>query len=297
MINSMTGYGEAGVHEEKLDLSVEIKTVNNRYLKISVRTPEGCTSLESPVESMVRRRIQRGTVSVFLKIIRETTSADYQLNEEVLRKYFDQLKQMNFGGTPLSFPSVVESLLLLPGVVEEPQPSEKSCVTAEFEKLVMKVLEEALDRLDRMRAEEGRNMTGSLKEDCRFLAGEIDRLAVDAPKVTESYRQRLEERIGKVLEEKQLTFEPSDLIREIAVFADKSDVAEELVRFRSHLDQFETILEEGGACGRKLDFLTQEMFREVNTIGSKSSDAAIARVVVDMKGAIERMREMVQNIE
>jgi uncharacterized protein (TIGR00255 family) len=246
---------------------------------------------------MVRRRIQRGTVSVFLKINRETTSTDYQLNEEVLRKYFDQLKQMNFGGTPLSFPSVVESLLLLPGVVEEPQPSEKSCVTAEFEKLVMKVLEEALDRLDRMRAEEGRNMTGSLKEDCRFLAGEIDRLAVDAPKVTESYRQRLEERIGKVLEEKQLTFEPSDLIREIAVFADKSDVAEELVRFRSHLDQFETILEEGGACGRKLDFLTQEMFREVNTIGSKSSDAAIARVVVDMKGAIERMREMVQNIE
>jgi uncharacterized protein (TIGR00255 family) len=170
--------------------------------------------------------------------------------------------------------------------------------------IVWPILEEAvslaINELQTMRRKEGESMVTDLRENCRQLGEWIAQIEQFVPRVAEQYRAKLHERIGRVMAEQNLTLEPADLIREVALFADRSDISEEIVRFRSHLTQFNGVIEEStpkDGCGRRLDFLTQEMFREVNTIGSKANDSDITKVVVELKTVIERIREMVQNIE
>ena len=148
-----------------------------------------------------------------------------------------------------------------------------------------------------MRADEGRAMADDLRTNCQAVAGELAAIEVRAPLVVESYRDRISERLKKLLAEFDVSVEASDVIREVGLFAERSDISEEIVRLRSHLDQFDSIMQIAESSGRKLEFLTQEMFRETNTIGSKANDAEIARHVIEIKAAIERMREMIQNIE
>jgi uncharacterized protein (TIGR00255 family) len=154
-----------------------------------------------------------------------------------------------------------------------------------------------MDNLSHMREEEGRAMATDLAANCRAIAGELDAIAERAPLMVETYRNRLEERLKKLLAEQSVTLEPADLIREVSIFAERSDISEEIVRLRSHLEQFDAIMGLAESSGRKLEFLIQEMFREVNTIGSKSTDVEIARHVIEIKTAIERLREMIQNVE
>ena len=148
-----------------------------------------------------------------------------------------------------------------------------------------------------MRAEEGRAMAADLAANCRRSPGELEAIDARAPLVVDRYRARLTERLTKMLAEYQITLEPADLIREISIFAERSDISEEIVRLRSHLEQFDDTLDLPESSGRKLEFLTQEMFRETNTIGSKANDVQIARHVIEIKAAIERIREMIQNVE
>jgi len=290
----MTGHGEAHRHERNVVVAVEVRTINNRYFKLSVRSTENYAALEPQIEDVVRQQVRRGTVQVTLRVDREPTPDDYQLNEVVLASYRKQLERMH---EKLHIGEAVrlETLLALPGVVNE-KYSHDDAVESEWP-IVRGALLEALENLGRMRQEEGKAMADDLAANCQTLATELAEIDKRAPSVVENYRGRITDRLNKLLSELGISVQPSDIIREVGLFADRSDISEEVVRLRSHLEQFAAFMNEAESNGRKLDFLIQEMFRETNTIGSKSNDAQIARHVVEMKTAIERMREMIQNVE
>ncbi len=273
----------------------EIKTVNNRYLKISLRMTEGYGLLEPQVENLVREKISRGTVGVSVRISRDFSAADSRLNEPLLKAYFEQVREV---GTALGTGAVPDLglFLALPGVVQE----EKFLSEEQNEavgKTVLQSVREAIENLEQMRKAEGDSMSLDLTGNASLLETELTAVEKLAPLVAKTYRQKLTERVGKIMNEHNLLLDSADLAREIALFADKSDISEEIVRFRSHLLQFAEIIRKGESCGRKLDFLTQELFRETNTIGSKANDSEITKHVIEMKTIIERIREMVQNVE
>jgi uncharacterized protein (TIGR00255 family) len=291
---SMTGYGEAHRQQGGVTVAIELRTVNNKYLKMAVRSSEGYGGLESRIESVVRENVRRGTVTLSVRVDRATAPEDYRINDTVLASYRDQIRGfLGAAGDETKVP--MESLLLLPGVVEE--DAGRRLETSEDWPLIESVLREALDQLNKMRAVEGQAMRRELESNCRTIAANLEAIEGLAPRVAEHYRQRLTERLNKLLAEHEIRVEPSDVVREVGLFADRVDISEETVRMRSHLDQFAAILQEAESAGRKLEFITQEMFRETNTIGSKANDAEIAGHVVEIKTVIERIREMVQNIQ
>jgi uncharacterized protein (TIGR00255 family) len=291
---SMTGFGEARRQADDVAVAAELRTVNNRYFKFSLRITEGYGAIEPQVESLVREQVKRGTVNLTLKIDRLVSPEQYSLNLDVLDAYRRQLDEFH-NQRQLPRPIDFAQLLALPGVVRE------VVVTADQSEhvwgTVQAALGEALTRLNAFRQEEGRAMAADLRANCDLIASELDKVAARAPTLVDSYRTRLHERVQSLLEEYQVTLDPADLIREVSIFAERSDISEEIVRLRSHLEQFGAIMQKEDGAGRKLEFLIQEMFREVNTIGSKSGDVDIARSVVEMKTAIERLREMIQNVE
>ena len=294
MLLSMTGFGEARCHQDGLAVSVEVRCINSRYLKLSIRTTDGFGALEPQIEPIVRKRIRRGTIQVTVHVDRERSPADYRINTTALDGYRQQLEAIRQLWS-LSQPCSLESLLMLPGVVEE-NAGGSADVAGDWP-LIRQTLEAAMSSLERMRVEEGRAMTTDLRANCRAVAASLDEVQRRAPLVVEAYRTRLEERLQKILADFNVTLDPADLIREVSLFADRSDISEEIVRLRSHLEQFEAIMQSPESSGRKLDFLTQEMVREGNTIGSKANDVEIARHVVEIKAAVERIREMIQNVE
>lgn len=294
MLLSMTGYGEAQQERDGLVVSVEVRTINNRYLKCTVRTSDGYGSIESLVESLVRKRVRRGTVQVNVRIDRARAPEDYRINVDVLDSYRQQLQTIESRWNP-SQPISLESLLLLPGVVGEGTAG--SVDAGEDWPVIRETVEAAIHGLDQMRIEEGRAMAADLKANCHAMAASLDEIHRRAPLVVDAYRTRLEERLQKTLAELDVTLEPGDVLREVGLFADRSDISEEIVRLRSHLEQFLATVESPESSGRKLEFLTQEMVREANTIGSKAGDVEISRHVIEIKAALERIREMIQNVE
>jgi uncharacterized protein (TIGR00255 family) len=290
----MTGHGEAHRHEAGLSIAAEIRTVNNRYFKLNLRLSDGYAPLEPLVESLIRQQIRRGTVSVQLAIDREPTPDDYRLNDAVLGGYLKQLEAVT--GKPINRDvTQLAPLLALPGVVHEPRaaPAEIEAQWPTLEQVVAA----ALTHLNQMRVDEGRRMAADLNSNARAIAAELSKIEARAPQVVESYRGRLSERLNKLLAEAGVHAQPADIVREVGLFAERTDISEEIVRLKSHLEEFSSVMAADESQGRKLDFLIQEMFRETNTIGSKANDAEIARHVIEIKTAIERMREMIQNVE
>jgi len=291
----MTGHGEAHRHEGGVSVAVEVRTVNNRYFKLSVRTSDGYSSLEPQIEALVRESIRRGTVQINLRIDREASEEDYKLNEKVISGYLKQLEAIGGKSAGQTDAVVRAAVLSLPGVVSQP--------TAGWEKiesqwpLIESTIKEALSSLGRMRTEEGRAMSVDLTGNCRLIGEQLVAIEQRAPLVIEAYRTRIIDRLNKLLEEVGSRIEPADVVREVGMYAERSDISEEIVRLRSHLEQFRTVMTNEEMGGRKLEFLTQEMFRETNTIGSKANDSEIARHVIEIKTAIERIREMIQNVE
>jgi uncharacterized protein (TIGR00255 family) len=290
----MTGFGEARRQSGAVAVAIELRTVNNRYFKFSLRASEGYNSLEPQIESIVREQVKRGTVNVSLKIDRRASPEESALNLEILDSYRQQLELYQ---TEFQLPRgvAIEQLLALPGVVREIDAA------GEFSEaawpMVRATLEEALARLADFRTLEGRAMATDMQSNCAAIANALELVAARAPALVENYRSRLHERVASLLEEYQVTLDSASLIREVSIFAERSDISEEIVRLRSHLEQFATVMSAEESAGRKLEFVIQEMFREVNTIGSKSSDVEVARSVIEMKTAIERLREMIQNVE
>lgn len=290
----MTGHGEARREEAGRTIAVEVRTVNNKYLKLTVRAGDRYASLEPLIEAVVRQQIRRGSIQVTVWVDRAPSPDDFRLNEVVLASYRGQLERIE-EHLRLTEPIRLESLLGLPGVVDE-RVRNQSDVESEWPS-IEGTLVQAMENLQQMRRREGGAMAADLTANRQEIAAQLERIAGRAPGVVDAYRARMLERVGSWLKEFNLQVAGGDLVREVGLFAERCDISEEIVRLRSHLGQFDAILASPESNGRKLEFLTQEMFRETNTIGSKANDAEIALHVIEIKAAIERMREMIQNVE
>lgn len=298
MLLSMTGYGAGQADQDGVVVMVEVRTVNNRYLKLHCRVPDGYAVLEPRIEEVVRKHVRRGAVQLNVDV-RRSSVEDYQLNAGVLKTYVQQISQLKRELSDELSPSGavdIESLLLLPGVVSDDR-ARSSCAEDDWP-LVKTALNQALLDLTSMRETEGQAMAKDLMSQTTEIARCADEVAKLAPRVVEAYQTRLTDRLNKLLDQHGVEVEPADVVREVGVFADRADISEEIVRLNSHLDQFSEIMaREPSGAGRKLEFLVQELLRETNTIGSKANDAEIARHIVHVKTCIERIREMVQNVE
>lgn len=300
----MTGQGSAHVTESiqsetsgsaaRVSVAAEVRTVNSRYFKLALRTSDGYGPLEPQIEQVVRRYVRRGTVQVDLRVDRDAAADDFRLNDTALASYQKQLTDVA-NRLGLAADVSLEALLALPGVVDERVT--RSVDTDSEWPLVEKALTQALEGLTKMRTNEGASMATDMAAQCASMSESLDHIHERAPLVADGYRDRLTERMNKLLTEYEVTVEPSDVIREVGLFSERSDISEEVVRLRHHLEQFDTIMGLDESSGRKLEFITQEMFRETNTIGSKANDAEIGRQVIEIKAAIERIREMIQNVE
>lgn len=292
----MTGYGEAHYQSDSLTVAIELRALNNRYLKVSLRAAEPHNLLEPEFEKVIRRTIRRGTIQTHLRIDRQLAAQDYKINLTALRSYVGQLRglwdELNLGDQGQG---LLGQVLALPGVV--PEPGDAASHLDDDWPLLERVLNEAVAKLQSMRLEEGRAMAQEFLQLRDHIADQLEQIRQLAPTVAANFRDRLHERVRSLLSDHDVQIDRSDLIKEVSIFAERTDIAEEVTRLGSHLEQFRDILNEPESPGRKMEFLTQEMFREVNTIGSKAGDVTISRHVVEIKGTLERMRELVQNVE
>lgn len=287
MLLSMTGHGHGTARNQQAAVSVEIRSVNNRFLKTTVYGEVGA-DLQSQVEEAVRALVKRGTVTVRLRLER-LDPEQYKLNETAIAAYLDQIRKLRHSAdVPWA------AILSLPGVVHEPAISSDD---EQLSQLVREAVEQALGELQGMRSREGTSMRENLTENLQQFRNWLEQVERLAPRVVENFAQRARDRIQSLLAKYEISSQPADIIREVGLFAERADIAEETVRLRSHLQQFEKTMGDQESNGRRLDFLIQEFLRETNTIGSKAQDAEIASCVVEMKTIIERVREMVQNVE
>ena len=292
MLLSMTGYGEARLEDSRWTIQVEVRTVNNRHVKLSAKISEPYGTKEAEVEQLVREKVKRGSVQLNLRVERPRRPEDYRLNLVALASYREQLKSVHGYGEQAND---LTQLLALPGVVEDcrlPEP-----VTDLDWSAIAKVVSKALDQLHSSRAAEGRIMADELTALAREISEHLGRIADRGPAVVLNYQKRLTDRIQTLLRGQGVAVEAADLAREVAILADRCDISEEIVRLRAHLSQYLGIIEDAQSSGRKLEFVVQEMAREINTIGSKANDVEISLSVVEVKALLEKIRELVQNVE
>tara|TARA_B100000676_G_scaffold313548_1_gene397151 strand:- start:19076 stop:19933 length:858 start_codon:yes stop_codon:yes gene_type:complete len=285
----MTGQGVATVSDENATLTIEIRAVNNRHLKINLRAPDSLIAHESSIEKQIRSAVGRGTINVNIKVMKHSRQDDFTIDTELLQAYQAQLRSLS-----QTSPSL-ESLLGLPGVVINNVTSDSS--VASVLTLSNDALQQALGQFNAMRETEGNAIEAVFNQQLDSLKMIVEQIKDRAPVVVTNYQERLTDKINKLLETHDVTLNEGDLAREIGLYADRCDITEEVVRLKSHLEQFRNVMQSATSQGRKLDFITQELFREVNTIGSKANDTLIANSVVEAKTIIERIREQVQNIE
>ena len=292
LIKSMTGYGRAVETVNGREFTVEIRSVNNRYLDCTVKLPRAVSFAEDAVKQAVKQAVSRGKVDVFITIKSETAEdTSVSLNKSVLEGYLAAMRQMvtEFG---VKDDISVSTVSRLPEVftVEKPEVDEEQLLSD-----LMSVVQKALAGYDAMRCTEGAALDADLRSRGKTILELVARVEQGNSQTVMDYRARLEAKLKEVLAATNI--DESRILTEAAIFADKVAVDEETVRLRSHLDQMNTMLTNGGAVGRKLDFLLQEMNREANTIGSKCTDVRLARIVVDIKAELEKIREQTQNIE
>ncbi len=292
---SMTGQGLGRRTYGQSEVTVEVRAVNNRYFKLQARFSNAITGLESKVEGLIRQKLRRGSLQLAIHVSGKLNNDLYTFDTVALENYYQQIKTLAAKLGQVSALSLAE-LAALPGVVVE-KTAKVDEVDTGLEEAVLAAVGEAMDCLNRMRLTEGQSMSEELVQQLSRLRQLTEAVEVRAPMVIEEYRQRLINRLGPALAEVGAQIQDSDLIREVLLMTDKFDIREEIVRLRSHFDQFQLLVADTNSQGRKLDFLIQEIFRESNTIGSKANDAEIAQRVVDMKSIIEQMRELVQNVE
>ena len=288
----MTGYGRAVETVNGREITVELRSVNNRYLDCSVRLPRMLSFAEDAVKQAVKASISRGKVDVFISVRSEAgDEVQVTLNQSVLKSYLAAMHQMvdEFG---VADDISVSAVSRLPEVfvIEKPQVDEDQLLAD-----LMGVVGKALEGYDAMRCAEGEALDRDLRSRGQTILELVAQVEEGNGKTVSDYRARLEAKIREVLA--NTAIDESRILTEAAIFADKVAVDEETVRLRSHLKQMNTMLTTGGAMGRKLDFLLQEMNREANTIGSKCTDVNLARIVVDIKAELEKIREQTQNIE
>lgn len=292
MIKSMTGYGSAKGAAEDLEITVEVKSVNNRYLDTSVRMPRSFLFAEDAVKSAVQRHISRGKVDVFVSV--DASAADnmtVKINEPLLRGYLEAIRHIS-DIYDLENDLTAVSVSRFPDILTvEKKDLDADSISAG----IAAVAEKALDDFDAMRLREGEKLCSDVLSRLETIEALVSTVEREAPKTVEEYRNRLREKMAELLGTAGI--DENRILSEAAVFADHIAVDEETVRLRSHISQLRTMLSGRSPIGRKIDFLIQEFNREANTIGSKCQNSDIAHVVVDLKSEIEKIREQIQNIE
>ena len=292
MIRSMTGYGRAEKTIDGREITVEMRAVNNRYLDLNVKLPRMCGFAEDAVKAAVKKSVARGKMDVFITVnVTADESMRISLNKPVLEGYLAALGSIAADYGVRDDVSVM-SLARLPDVfVVEKQEEDEQKLTDN----ILSVVQEALEKFNAMREKEGMAMEQDLRSRAKTVLSLVEKVEARSPITLAEYRARLTQKMQDVLG--QTNIDESRILQEAAVYADKIAVDEETVRLRSHLNQLEQMLTNGGAIGRKLDFLLQEFNREANTIGSKGNDLEQARTVVELKAELEKIREQTQNIE
>ena len=294
MINSMTGYGEAQGEAEGVSYAVEIKTVNNRYFKTIIKLPELASFLEEDIDKLLRKNILRGTTNYVLRLKDASASTLFDIDEMALQAVVEKLSRAGLS-SGINGAIDIGNLLNLPGIIQTALPDEKRA--EQIRKLALQISQEALDKLKRMRATEGAYLEADIKKCCKTIEEDLEQIRSRSDIVIQEYAEKLKKRVNELLALAEIKIDEGILAREVAIFADRSDISEEIARLDSHLQQFDQCCRGNEQAGRRLDFISQEMLREANTIASKASDTDTTRYVVNIKCQIDRIKEQVQNIE
>ncbi|MDE6005643.1 MAG: YicC family protein [Oscillospiraceae bacterium] len=303
MLRSMTGYGRAQAQIDGRDILIEIKSVNARYLEQNVRINRNYSYLEEDLKSLVKTKTARGKLEIIVSItLLEGKKADIHVNEEIVKGYLDAMYKFNQTHNQLlamDNDAIYDegrlcwsSMLQLPDIfrVEKAEYDEE-----ELKQDVLTVAEQALDAFITMRETEGEKLAEDVQSHLQYISEQVAIIEQEAPNLTEKYRERLSTKLLELLGNTGI--DEQRILTEAAIFSEKTAVDEETVRLRSHLSQMQALLKTNNSIGRKLDFIVQEMNREVNTIGSKIQDVNITTIVVEIKSEIEKIREQIQNIE
>lgn len=294
MIRSMTGFGDAQASTQEFAVRVEVRSVNNRNLRVAFRLPDSLLGSEPSLEKKVRGFVSRGTVTIAMTLDDLTGEPGYVVDEVAIRRYRQALQTLGEesgmeGEVPLSV------LITLPGVVRKSKSAEE--IPEDLRNAVCEALHAALTGLVASREQEGEAIRKDIESRCEYVGTLLDSVERRAPKMVEEYRKRLSERLQKLLAGVESSLPEDELCRQVALFADRSDISEEISRMRSHLALMKGAGSGLEASGRKLAFISQEMFREANTMASKANDAETIAAVLDIKAEIEKIREQAMNVE
>lgn len=293
MINSMTGFGRGrkSSKDKELIITVEVKSVNHRFCEISVRMPRQLLIFEDKIKKVLLQHVKRGRLEVFVNIEGEgLTKKKLRVDWQLMGEYYRMLSEANHRFS-LEDRITLSKLFQLDGITEI---LEEETENTEIEQLLIEATNEAALQLKYMREAEGQALLQDIETQLSVIAEHALKIKTVAPKVIEQFRERMTNRVYEFL---QGAVDETRILTEVAIFAEKADINEELMRINSHIEQFTSTLHSEGAVGRKLDFLVQELNREINTIGSKANDSTVALHVVEMKSALEKIKEQVQNIE
>ncbi|MBX3395039.1 MAG: YicC family protein [Phycisphaerae bacterium] len=295
MIQSMTGYGEVRWSADGVTYRVEIRCVNNRYFKASIKLPEPFGRYEADIDRLLRERLGRGSITFSLRIADESPSSACRINTDVLDDYVRQLTEVGkrYGLARIDFSRLLDA----PGIMQVADIDDER-LASQF-KIVQTLADRAINGVIGMRKAEGEAMLRDLREHIGEIRSRLEEVRRRSPSVVLEYQKRLQSRVQQLLDGMEglnVQLHEDALAREVAIFAERCDVNEEVSRLSSHLDQFDTLCEAPEEAGRKMDFLSQEMLREANTIGSKSNDAELSKHVVAIKASVDRIKEQVQNV-
>lgn len=293
MIHSMTGFGEARFEEAGRAYHLELRSVNNRYFKASIHLPEDFVFLETEAERLLRERLTRGTVILRLYVRDFSPQAAAEINTAAVEAYVKQLQRATGDDPRLTLD--LATLLTLPGACLP-----RDLTEAEREQrwdVLRRLIEGGLQRMIEMRATEGRALGEDLVKHCEQMRGSLERIRSRAPAVIQEYRDRLLARVAQLVAGSSVHLAEEDLLKEVSIYADRSDISEEISRLQGHLQQCLAQMSSAEPAGRKLEFIAQEMLREANTMGAKTGDATIAREIIDIKSIVDRIKEQVQNAE
>lgn len=296
MLRSMTGFGDASAENHGIQYYVEIRSLNNKFYKSTIRLPDAIQGLEPEIDSILRNRLIRGSITVTVKYSDTTEMAAHDININALQHYIDKLGELPHDeGHPVTIDPA--TLIVLPGVLLPPTDIDKR--VDRVRPTIINLINKACDSVMEMRHCEGKMLHTDLHKHRESIDSRLAVIAQRIPTVVEEYYQRLKLRVETMLKDAEVKYDQVDLIREVAVFAERSDISEELTRLSAHLTQFRDMIDSQAVepIGRTLDFLAQELLREANTIASKSNDSEISREIVEIKGAIDRIKEQVQNVE
>lgn len=291
-MNSMTGFGSASLRDRRMDIDVEVRSVNHRFLTVKLSLPDALSRHESEIEQMVRGRLGRGSVTVNVSVKTPRSSEPSLPDLKAFKACAKQLRDVQ-KALGLQGEIRMEDLLAVPslwsnGVAESDE---------DLWPKVKKLLPKALDQLVETREREGGKIGTAFQNHLQTIEGRLGKVQGRVPVVVEAYQKRLDDRIQQLLTQRGLEAAKLDIVKEVAIHADRCDTSEEIQRLRAHIGEFRKIAAQKGQLGRRLDFLTQEMGRETNTIASKANDGEIAACAVEMKAELEKIKEQVENVE